>query len=165
MKRVFSLAAILGMVAVVLQGTVVPHFAIFGGRINLLVAVVSAVALGQGAMPGLFTGLWVGLLADTALGTVPGMAALPLVVLGYGLGLASKYIYRDAFLVPVIIGFGGVAFFEIMIWFLSNVAFAVWWRNAFLAAFIPTVLINGALMPWVHMAIMKIMPLSREEVS
>jgi len=165
MKRVFALVAILGVVAVVLHGTVIPHFAIFGGRINLLVAVVSVVALGQGAVPGLFTGLWVGLLADIALGTVPGMAALPLVVLGYGLGYASKYIYRDAFLVPVIIGFVGVAVFEIGVLLLSNVAFAVWWRHAFLTVFIPTVLINGAFMPWLHLWIGKLLPSPREEVS
>lgn len=155
--------ALLGIVAVVLHGTVMPHFTIFGGRLNVLVAVVTAVALAYGALAGLMAGLWIGLLADLVLGTSWGLAALPLVLIGYFTGSLERHIFKDAYLVPVVVGFVGTAFFEIAVLLLSNVAFAAWWRRAFLTVFIPTVLINGALMPWVHGWLTRILPRQREE--
>lgn len=163
--KTITVVAVFGILAVVLHGTVMPHLAIFGGRFNFLVALVSVVALYYGALAGFMAGLWVGLLADITLGTVIGMAALPLVLIGYTAGYAARYIYSDAFLVPVVVGFIGTASFEVAVLLFSNVAFAVWWRHAFLTVFIPTVLINGALLPWVHLWLVRWLPGRREEVN
>ena len=163
MRRAFLSVGLLGIAAVVLHGTVLPHFAIFGGRLNVLVAVVTVVALSYGALAGLLAGLWIGLMADMVLGTALGLAALPLVLIGYFTGHLERHIFRDAYLVPVVVGFVGTAFFEIAVLVLSNIVFAVWWRRAFLTVFIPTILINAALMPMLHGWLTKALPRQGEE--
>lgn len=164
MSKAFLRVVLLGFVAVVLQGTVLPHFAVFGGRVNVLVAVVTVVSLSYGALAGLMAGFGIGLLADLVLGTALGLAALPLVLIGFFTGYLERHVYRDAYLVPVVVGFLGTAFFELTVLALSNVAFAVWWRRAFVSVFIPTVLVNAALMPWVHQGLNKLLPSQREEL-
>ena len=164
MSKAFLRVVLLGFVAVVLQGTVLPHFAVFGGRVNVLVAVVTVVSLSYGALAGLMAGFGIGLLADLVLGTALGLAALPLVLIGYFTGYLERHVYRDAYLVPVVVGFLGTAFYELVVLALSNVAFAVWWRRAFVSVFIPTVLVNAALMPWVHQWLTRLLPSQREEL-
>jgi len=164
LSKAFLRVVLLGFVAVVLQGTVLPHFAVFGGRVNVLVAVVTVVSLSYGALAGLMAGFGIGLLADLVLGTALGLAALPLVLIGFFTGYLERHVYRDAYLVPVVVGFLGTAFFELTVLALSNVAFAVWWRRAFVSVFIPTVLVNAALMPWVHQGLNKLLPSQREEL-
>lgn len=155
---------LLVVISVILHGALMPYLAVFGGRLNLLVAVVAGVALHYGTWTGMLTGLFTGLLADIVLGHVLGLSAVPLVLIGFFVGQLERRVYRDVFLVPVFVGLSATAAFEILVLLLSRLAFGAWWRRAFVASTIPNVLINGAFMPFVFMWISKILPRRSEEV-
>ncbi|KAF0197719.1 MAG: rod shape-determining protein MreD [Bacillota bacterium] len=150
------------VLSVVLHGALMPYLTIFGGRLNLLVAVVAGIALYYGTWVGMLTGLCTGLLADVVLGHVLGLSAVPLVLIGFFTGQLERRVYRDAFLVPVFVGLSASATFEIVVLLLSRLAFGTWWRRAFMAAAIPTILINGAFMPLVFWFLGRILPRNKE---
>ena len=131
---------------------------VFGGRLNLLIAVVAGVALYYGTWVGMLTGLCTGLLADIVLGHVLGLSAVPLVLIGFFTGQLERRVYRDAFLVPVFVGLSASAGFEVLVLLLSRLAFGTWWRRAFIASAIPTILINGAFMPLVFWFLGRVLP-------
>ena len=139
-----------------------PYLTVFGGRLNLLIAVVAGVALYYGTWVGMLTGLCTGLLADAVLGHVLGLSTVPLVLIGFFAGQLERRVYRDAFLVPVFVGLSASAAFEVVVLLLSRLAFGTWWRRAFIASAVPTVLINGAFMPLVFWFLGKVLPGNKE---
>lgn len=153
---------IMVVLSVVFHGTLMPHLTVFGGRLNLLIAVVAAVALYYGTGVGMLTGLCTGLLADVVLGHVVGLSAVPLVLIGFFAGQLERRVYRDAFLVPVFVGLSASAVFEVLLLLLSRLAFGIWWRRAFIATAIPTILINGAFMPLVFWVLGIVLPGNKE---
>lgn len=164
MSRGVVVVGLLIVVSVILHGALMPYVTIFGGRVNLLVAVVAGGALHYGTTAGMAIGLTTGLLADILLGSVMGLVSVPLVIIGFMVGQVERQLFRDAFLVPVVVSLVSTATFEICVLFLSRLAFGVWWRRAFVASFIPTVLINGAFMPLIFLWIGRVLPRRKEEV-
>lgn len=164
MNKERAMIVVLIIVSVVLHGALMPYLAVFGGRLNLLIAVVAGVALYYGPSVGMLTGLGTGLLADIVLGSVLGLSSVPLVLIGFFIGQLERRVYRDTFLVPVFVGLSASAVFEVMLLLLSRLAFGTWWRRAFLATAIPTVLINGAFMPLVFWLLSRILRSRSEEV-
>jgi rod shape-determining protein MreD len=155
---------VITVLVVFLHGTLMPSLALFGGRINLLVALVTGAALHYGTIPGMSVGLAAGLLADTLFAGVFGLSAISLVVIGYVVGQVEKRFFRDEPLVIVTVGFIAIAGFELLAFLLSRFAFGVWWEGAFFRAFVPTVLVNGALIPVLLFWLFRILPPRKREV-
>jgi len=162
MTREKILVTVLIIVAVVLHGSIMPHLAVFGGRLNLLIAVVAGIALYYGTWAGIIAGLATGLLADITLGQALGLSAVPLVLIGFITGQLERRVYKDLFLLPVFVGLSASLLFELVILLLSRLAFGTWWRHAFIASAIPTILVNGAFMPLVFAFLGKILPPGEE---
>jgi len=144
------------VVGVLLHGAVMPHVAIFGGRINVLVLFVAGTAFLHGTTTGMLVGLVAGLLADALFTSVFGLSTIPLVVVGYAVGQAERQLFHDEVLVPAIVGFASVLTFEVLLLLLSRLAFGVWWGGAFVEGFVPSVLVTGALMPLAFFGLLRL---------
>ncbi|MBT9154040.1 MAG: hypothetical protein DDT39_00706 [Firmicutes bacterium] len=164
MNKATLMLCILTVVCVLLHGTLMPSLTLFGGRVNLLVALVAGVALHYGTTSGMVVALGVGLLADTLFVGVFGLTAIPLVVIGYVVGLAERQFFRDEPLVAVAVGFISIVAFELLVLLLSRMAFGVWWGGAFVQTFVPTGLVNGALIPVFLFWLARILPRRKREV-
>lgn len=79
-------AAVLLFFAVVLQVTIVGTIEIFGGAPDLVLVLLVAIALLNGATFGAFAGFWAGFLLDVALLETLGFTSLLLTLLGFWIG-------------------------------------------------------------------------------
>jgi rod shape-determining protein MreD len=79
-------AAVLLFFAVVVQVTIVGTIGIFGGSADLVLVILVAVALLNGATFGAFAGFWAGFLLDVALLETLGFTSLLLTLLGFWIG-------------------------------------------------------------------------------
>lgn len=96
----------------VLQTALFPALQIAGFRPDLLLLVVLAVALSDGALPGLRVGFAAGLLTDLLVAQAPvGIATLVLTGTGYIIGVARPYLAPGSFTAPLLLAFvsGAVA--------------------------------------------------------
>ena len=95
-------AAVLFFLAVVLQVTIVSSIGILGGSPDLVLVLLVAVALGQGAIFGAVAGFWAGLLLDVAtLGTL-GFTSLLLTLAGFWIGRYGETTGRDRAHAPLL---------------------------------------------------------------
>ncbi|MBS3985902.1 MAG: rod shape-determining protein MreD [Selenomonadales bacterium] len=164
MSRATLILGVLTGACVILHGALMPSLALFGGRLNLLVALVAGTALHYGTTTGMTIGLAAGLLADALFAGAFGLTAIPLVVIGYLAGQVERQFFRDELLVTVAVGFISIVGFELLVLLLSRHAFGVWWGGAFYRAFVPTVLVNGAFMPVLIFWLFRILPRRKREV-
>ncbi len=162
-KATYTLGT-LSVFIVLLHGTLMPYIAIFGGRVNVLVALVVAVALNYGTATAMIVAIATGLLADTLFASALGLTALPLVVIGYTVGQVGRRLFRDEPLVAVVISFTSIAAFELLTLLLSRMVFGVWWGRAFVSAFVPTWLVNVAALPVLITWLGKVLPQRKHEV-
>lgn len=96
--------AALGLVAVLVQTTLVSQFPLAGGVADLAPLVVVAVGLLTGALVGACFGFAVGLLVDTALLQTLGVSSLILLGVGYGGGRLREARDAEGALVPLAAG-------------------------------------------------------------
>jgi rod shape-determining protein MreD len=79
-------AAVLLFFAVIVQVTIIGTIAIFGGTPDLVLVLLVAIALMNGASFGAFAGFWAGFLLDVALLETLGFTSLLLTLLGFWIG-------------------------------------------------------------------------------
>jgi rod shape-determining protein MreD len=117
--------ALLLATAALFQTALFPLLGLGGFRPDLLLLVVLAVALRDGALPGIRVGFAAGLLTDLAVAQSPaGLAALVYTGIGYTVGVARPYLAPDSFTAPVILaflsGFLGTAGYGVLTLLLSE---------------------------------------------
>ncbi len=92
--------------AAVIQTALLPAIGITGVRPDLLLLVVIAVALHDGALGGLRVGFAAGLLTDLLVLEAPaGLAALVWTTVGFAVGSARPYLASDSLSAPILIAF------------------------------------------------------------
>lgn len=105
---------VVGMLLVtgaVLQTALFPALQIAGFRPDLLLLVVLAVALTDGALPGLRVGFAAGLLTDLLVAQAPvGIATLVMTGTGYTIGVARPFLAPGSFTAPLLLAFVSGAF-------------------------------------------------------
>lgn len=103
--RLLLLGALL-LTAAVIQTSLLPAVGITGIRPDLLLLVVVAVALREGALSGLRIGFAAGLLTDLLVLQAPaGLAALVWTTVGFTVGSARPYLASDSLSAPILIAF------------------------------------------------------------
>lgn len=103
--RLLLLTALL-ITAAVFQTALLPAVGITGIRPDLLLLVVIAVALHDGALGGLRVGFAAGLLTDLLVLQAPaGLAALVWATVGFAVGSARPYLASDSLSAPILIAF------------------------------------------------------------
>ena len=88
-------AAMLLFVAAIVQVSIVSSFTLFGGRPDLLLLTLVAVALPRGSITGAIGGFAAGLVVDTANLDTLGVTSLLLTVAGYWIGRYGETTGRD----------------------------------------------------------------------
>lgn len=88
--------AIACILAVVLQVALAPQLSVFGGRINFMLVLVAAAAVGGESRTLVYLGFFAGLFYDLTAAVPVGLQALLLCVTGYGLALMSRGINPQA---------------------------------------------------------------------
>jgi rod shape-determining protein MreD len=82
----FGRAGLIAFLAVILQLSGLGPDHLFGGRPDLVVLVVAAVAIYAGSVPGAAMGFGCGFLLDLAVGSTMGASSLVLTAVGYAVG-------------------------------------------------------------------------------
>ncbi len=89
-----------------LETSLFPFLALGGFRPDVLLLVVLAIGLRDGALAGLRVGFAAGLLSDLMVAEAPvGLAALVYTGIGFTVGLARPYLAPDSITAPVILAF------------------------------------------------------------
>jgi rod shape-determining protein MreD len=101
--------ALLGLVAVLLQVTLVSQLSVFGTNADLMPLVIAAVGLLAGSIPGAVFGFSVGLFLDLALVQTVGLSSLVYVAVGYLAGRGRELRDPHGALVPLALGAGATA--------------------------------------------------------
>lgn len=106
-----------GLLAFLLQSSVMPHFAIGGVKPQLLLGCIVCVALREGeATGGIFGGL-IGLLCDWLVSPVSGFYTFCFVLLGAVLGFCAQLLLRNTLLSAVVVGAGATFGFSLLSFF------------------------------------------------
>lgn len=106
-------AAVL-LVAALIEGAWLGRVAVVGVRLDLVLVLVSALALRDGPEVGASVGLAGGLLQDLLGGQSLGLLAGPKVVVGFTLGLFARTVNLDNFLTPFILVAAGTVAAEVL---------------------------------------------------
>lgn len=102
MKRIISTILII-LICFVLQTTVFQALSLADVAPNLLLIVTVAYGYMGGEKEGIWVGLVCGLLMDLFFGSVIGLYALILMIIGFLNGLLNKIYYTDDLIIPLII--------------------------------------------------------------
>lgn len=117
-----SVVALLVVTLLVVQTAVLPALTVGGYRPDLVLLVVVAIAVTDGAEPGVRVGFVGGLLTDVLLQTSAlGVAALSFSVVGWLVGLARPYLAPQSLTAPLLLGFGGSFVGELLLGLLARV--------------------------------------------
>lgn len=123
-----------------LQTTLVPHLAIFGVVPSLVLAFVTCMALLRGSREGGVIGFFSGFLTDLASGGTLGAWTLLYLYAGVICGLFTTRIFRERYLIAVILSVSASVFTGFLHYFFS---FTIWgkgglywlfWRNTAIEA-------------------------------
>ncbi|ETA02854.1 cell shape-determining protein [Frankia casuarinae] len=93
--RAVVAAVVLLTVALILQVSVIARLGLPGGRLDLMLVLLAAIALIEGPLLGAVAGFVAGLLADLSSSHVLGQTALVLCLIGYAVGLAMDAAERS----------------------------------------------------------------------
>lgn len=103
--RVVTIGLLL-LTAAVLQTSLLPLLSVGSFRADLLLLVALAVALKDGALPGLRVGFAAGLLTDLLVAQSPvGVATLVMTSIGYAVGVARPYLAPRSLTAPLLLAF------------------------------------------------------------
>ncbi len=141
--RLTARVALLVLIGVVVQETVISQVSIFGVNADMTVLIVMSVGLLTGSLPGAIVGFFTGLLVDTLLFQTLGITSLLYIVIGYACGRLRELRDPSHGLVPVMAGAAVTAFFGIgmtILQFLLGVDSPVSWL--LLQQIFITVLVN-----------------------
>lgn len=153
MRYFLFILAILG--AIVLKSSYI--FSILGFQPDFLLFLLLFVALLEGPMVGLKTGFLIGLLEDLLIGRYFGIHILTRMLVGYLIGLAEPKIFKENYLVPVVILFVGTFIYESLFIILGKLAGLgpipekyMWWELTKASLF------QGILAPFIYVPFYKI---------
>lgn len=99
----FITLALIGIISVIMQSSILPYFNIMGTTANLVLAVVLSIALLIRKPYGGIMGLIIGLLMDILFSPIIGVNALIYFLMGYVLENIEFHLSRDEIHVPIII--------------------------------------------------------------
>ena len=125
--------AVLVFICFILQTSVFELIKLAGITPNILLILISSVAVMRGQKPGMIVGFFSGLLADLFFGTSIGFYALIYMLIGYGNGLLGQVFYTEFINMPVILCTLSEILFSLYVYVFSfllkgqtNILFYIW---------------------------------------
>ncbi|WP_422444561.1 rod shape-determining protein MreD [Thermoanaerobacterium sp. DL9XJH110] len=154
--RVMSYALIV-ILLIILQSTVMAFFQIGGIRPDLPLVFILCVALVKGEYPGAFFGLVSGLLEDIIYGRFLGFNALVKFLTGYIAGYGSRDIYKGPAIITMGLTFLGSFIYNLIFMLISTFLGQInqpW--NFFMPVVFPTALFNMLISPFIYHLVVKL---------
>ena len=99
--RNILIAAIMIIVAFILQDTIISKIPVLGCAPNILLIITFVYGYCEGKIPGMVVGIFSGLLIDIFFSEYLGFNALILMITGYISGMWKSYFYSDDFYIPM----------------------------------------------------------------
>lgn len=154
MKRIVSIILVI-IICFVLQTTIFQTLSLADVSPNLLLIVTVAYGYMSGEKEGIWVGLICGLLMDLFFGSVVGLYALFLMIIGFLNGILNKIYYTDDLIIPlVIISVSDLLydFFYYVVEFLlrGRLNFLFYVRRIIIPEMVYTVLISVVLYKLLH---------------
>jgi len=127
----------------------IARYVLFGripAQPDLLVGIVVVAALRLPPPRGAVVGLALGLLRDLLAGNPAGTEALPITVIGWGVGLVGRSVYKEAFVTHVLMTFGAALLKPIMTYVIvrGDLSGLPWY---FVRIAVPSALLTALLVP------------------
>ena len=121
-------------------------FGPFAAQPDLLLGIVVVAALRLPVPQGAVVGLCLGLLRDLLAGNPIGTEALPITLVGWGVGVAGRTFYREAFLTHVLMNFGAALVKPLLTYAIvhGDLGGLPWY---FIRIALPSALMSGILVP------------------
>lgn len=139
------------LINLIFQETFFELIAIAGVKPDLLLVLIVFSALLDGPITGLKMGLAIGLLQDMVTGKYFGLYALSGMAIGYLVGLVETRIFKENYLVPVVVLFIGTIFHEFLYLLLGNLAGQrVQWAAGWWGVILPLALYHAAVGPFLY---------------
>ena len=146
----YLVLALLGFLGLILEATVFNQLAIAGVKPDLLLIIVIFFALFNGSRQGAFVGLGLGLLEDLFQAKYFGLNAASKLITGLIIGFMEKRIYKENFLVPVLVlFFGSLIHITFYYLFTNIVGYSVSFQQ-FVRIAIPFAIYNMCFSPFVY---------------
>ena len=105
------------VISFIINSTLFEAINLNGVRPDLFIVIIVTVAILRNGSEGALFGFFLGLMQDIFFGNILGFFALIYAVTGYLCGKPFKYIYRENYLVPMILVFVATIFFEVATFF------------------------------------------------
>jgi len=151
---------LLGLFAVanlLVQQTLFDKISILGVKPDLLLVLIIFTALLEGPVTGLKLGLAIGLLQDLATGKFIGLYLLSGGITGYLVGLVETRIFKENYLVPMVVLLGGTVFHQGLYLFLrSLIGYPAGWIDAWLGVILPLALYHALIGPFLYVPAYKV---------
>lgn len=146
--------ALLLLLALALQDTWVPEFAVFGATPDLLLFFVIFTGLLKTPVWGLGAGLLIGLAEDLLSGKYIGLNVLAKGLTGFVIPYLCAKFYKENYLIPLFAVFTGTltagAAYIVFSWF-TGLDLPLW--QTMWSVFLPRSLYNSALTPFIYVAV------------
>jgi rod shape-determining protein MreD len=121
-------------------------FGRFAAQPDLLLGIVVVAALRLPPPKGAVVGLCLGLLRDLVAGNPIGIEALPITLVAWGVGMAGRTVYREAFVTHVLMNFGAALVKPLLTYAIvhGDLSGLPWY---FVRIALPSALLTGILVP------------------
>ncbi|SMB92160.1 rod shape-determining protein MreD [Desulfonispora thiosulfatigenes DSM 11270] len=146
---------LVAFISLILESTVFNEFTLLKIKPDLLLIYVSLFALQKGSKKGASFGFGIGLLEDLFMAKFIGMNALVKAIVGFGIGFLEKRIYKENFLVPIIMVMVGTIIAGFGFYILSLILGIPISINHFKVIVLPMLLYNILLTPIIKFVFFK----------
>lgn len=153
--KIFVLVLVV-LVNIILQGTVFQKVAVGGVKPDLLLFLVIFAALLEGPRGGIKTGFLVGLAQDLIAGKYIGLYTLTKMLTGFMVGMVEPKIFKENYLVPVVVLFFGTIFHEFLFMFFGDlVGRTAAWVDGWRAVVLPLAIFHALIGPFLYVPVYK----------
>ncbi|GAB6099085.1 hypothetical protein JCM16358_09640 [Halanaerocella petrolearia] len=145
------------LIFLVIQGLPVFQHMFYGIVPDLLLVLLTFLAVNYGRTTGGITGFVIGILQDLFSGGLFGINAISKAIVGYFFGFLKDNIYQDKLLVPPLLSFLATIINQLLIVFFANyLVLAMSLEEIFQVVIIPLAICNSALSVVIHPILYKL---------
>lgn len=149
--------AVLVLISVILEGTVLHSFAIYGVKLDLLLIWVVLFAFLEGPVRGFKYGFLIGFVEDLVTGKFFGLHTLTKMITGFIIGTLEPKIFKENYLVPIVVVFLGTLLNELLYLLLGNIiGFDLSWSTGLRQVILPLSFYNSLAAPFLYVPLYKL---------
>ncbi|MGI6064880.1 MAG: rod shape-determining protein MreD [Bacillota bacterium] len=141
----------------IFQATILPEFTFRGVKPDLLLIIVIFAALLKGTVTGVKVGFFIGLAQDLLSGKFIGLFMLSKMFTGLCVGLVESKIFKENYLVPIVVLFFGTILHEFLFTFFGDLICRVaYWGQGWNSVVLPLAVYHACIGPFLYVPAYKI---------